>query len=222
MPSDAERSTVTSQYEDVARIARSSCSGDIPQIVDFLLRVDSLKEVTRQNPIATGIRRERTAEHSWHVSIACLLFIQYATEPVDVHRAMALAVVHDMPEILVGDTFVYGPGEAGRRMKEVSAVKTIASYLPHEEGVTIEEAWRDYEFCRTAEGRYVMALDILMPIFLNFAAGRCSSWAAHHVRASAVKSRVKSIRAYIPVLADLAEALIQEASTRGFLIADYS
>lgn len=190
---------------------------ELSSLLDFLGRMDELKHVHRQNPVSNGSRRENTAEHSWHVALACLLFTRYATEPIDPMRCMGLAVVHDMVEVVAGDTFVYGPAAAGRRMREERAIGALLRPLPVEEREALESGWREYEFTQTPEGKYVMALDVLLPIFMNLTAGDKSSWRRHSVSAAAVRHRVEGVEETIPALARVAYEAINKGIERGLL-----
>ena len=40
----------------------------LEQQIAFIVEIDRLKTVIRQNYLADGSRRENTAEHSWHVT----------------------------------------------------------------------------------------------------------------------------------------------------------
>jgi putative hydrolase of HD superfamily len=194
-----------------------SDDADLSQLLDFLGRMDELKHVLRQNPVSDASRRENTAEHSWHVALATLLFTRYAAEPVDAMRCAALAVLHDIVEVEEGDTFVYGPEVSSRRRREERALAVLLSALPPRERELLDEAWHEYEFTKTPEGRYVMALDVLLPIFMNLTAGNESSWRRHSVNAAAVRQRVDGVRSTIPDLARLADKAIDQAVTRGLL-----
>jgi putative hydrolases of HD superfamily len=191
--------------------------GELTDLVDFLLRIDNLKHVGRQNPTADGSRRERTAEHCWHVAVACLLFRRFASEDVDVERAAALAVLHDLPETEIGDTFVYSSAEETRRTREEDAMDRLLSTLPAEYADLLRKDWHEYEYGDSPEGRYVMALDILLPVLLNSAAPRESSWVQHGVTAKAVRRRVESVREVVPALAKLADEKIDRATEKGYL-----
>ncbi len=73
---------------------------ELPEEMRFLLEVEDLKEIERQNPLAKGDRRERVAEHSWHVAVAAILLQDFSdeSEAVDLGRAALLAVAHDVVE----------------------------------------------------------------------------------------------------------------------------
>jgi len=192
-------------------------SRDVARSVSFLLNLDRLKEVRRQNPIANGGRRERTAEHSWHVAVAAVIFAPFSAEPIDVGKAVQLAVLHDLPEVVVGDTFVYGPRVAARREREEHGLRALLATLGEPQAQQIHAAWSEYEYETTPEGRYVMALDVMLPVFLNLAAGHESSWIRHGVTADAVRGRIESVRSAIPELADAALEAVEEAVKGGLL-----
>ncbi|MEZ5249790.1 MAG: HD domain-containing protein [Ilumatobacteraceae bacterium] len=59
---------------------------DVERTIAFFMELDRLKGVERRNRLADGSRRENTAEHSWHLGMAALVFAGHATEPVDVAR----------------------------------------------------------------------------------------------------------------------------------------
>jgi putative hydrolase of HD superfamily len=190
---------------------------DAQEAVGFLLSVDGLKQVERQTPLVSGQRRERTAEHSWHLAVAVLCLHEYASDQLDLGRALELAIIHDLPELAVGDTFVFGANAESRRAREEPALKAMLSRQAGRAGVEIMEAWREYEYGTSVEGRFVMALDVLLPIFINLAAGRQSSWAKHQVLATDVRKRIDSVRQSTPLLAELADNAIDEAVTMGLL-----
>jgi 5'-deoxynucleotidase YfbR-like HD superfamily hydrolase len=202
---------------DVMKLTTGLEVGELTDLADFLLHIDGLKHVERQNPTADGSRRERTAEHSWHVAVACLLFRRFAVEEINVERATALAVLHDLPETEVGDTFVYSPAERTRRTREEDAMERLLAKLPAEDADLLRKDWHEYEYRDSPEGRYVMALDILLPVLLNSATPVKSSWKRHGVTAEAVRRRVDSVRAAVPALADLADEKIDRAMEQGYL-----
>jgi putative hydrolases of HD superfamily len=209
----------------VSRPTRNGSFNSLPRslgdrshpVVDLVVWFDRLKHVDRQNPTLTGGRPERTAEHSWHLAFAVYLLADYASEKIDVERAVLLAVLHDVPEALVGDTFVYGSEEASRRTREEAAIRELAARLPAELAADVVAKWQEYEFTRSAEGRFVMALDVLLPVLLNFSNIQCSSWVRHGVRADMVRERIKSVRDACPELADMASQLVDVAERDGDL-----
>ena len=145
--------------------------------IDFLLEADKLKGVERRNWLADGSRRENTAEHSWHLGIAAMVLAPFASEPVDVGRAVCMALVHDIVEIDAGDTFAYDQSEAAatKREREEAAADRLFGVLPEAMGEHFRDLWEEYERGDTSEARFVMAVDRSAPMLLNITEGG-SAW----------------------------------------------
>ena len=156
----------------------------------FFLEADLLKNVERRNRLADGSRRENTAEHSWHLGIAALVLAPFASEPVDVATAVAMALVHDIVEIDAGDTFAYddAEGAATKQAREEASADRLFGLLPTETGRRFREMWDEYERGDTPEARFVMAVDRLAPMMLNLAEG-ASTWREHGISRSRVIAR---------------------------------
>jgi putative hydrolases of HD superfamily len=139
----------------------------------FFLEIDRLKSVERRNFLADGSRRENTAEHSWHLGMAVMVFAQFANEPVDLATAIGMALVHDIVEIDAGDTFAYDQGAdaASKEAREQAAADRLFGILPPATGQRFRELWDRYERGECPESRLVMAVDRMAPMFLNMAEG---------------------------------------------------
>jgi putative hydrolase of HD superfamily len=163
---------------------------DVRAALRFFMEVDKLKGVERRNWLADGSRRENTAEHSWHLGIAAMVFAGFATEPVDLGRAVCMALVHDIVEIDAGDTFAYDTSELAdsKRAREEEAADRLFGILPAEMGDHFRELWEEYERGDTAEARYVMAVDRVAPMLLNTAEGG-SAWREYGITRSRVIAR---------------------------------
>ena len=81
--------------------------------ISFIIEIDKLKNIYRQNLVADGSRRENDAEHSWHLAVMAFLLAEYMPEPVDLLKVIKMVLLHDVVEIDAGDVFCYDP--AARR-----------------------------------------------------------------------------------------------------------
>ena len=155
---------------------------DLRATVEFFMELDRLKSVERRNFLADGSRRENTAEHSWHLGMAAVVFAPFAVEPIDVGRAVSMALAHDIVEIDAGDTFAYdeGEGAASKEAREQAAADRLFGLLPLERATYLRELWDEYERGDTPEARYVMAVDRMAPMLLNIAEGG-STWREHGI-----------------------------------------
>jgi putative hydrolase of HD superfamily len=194
---------------------QSAAADALSATLAFFMEADRLKGVERRNRLADGSRRENTAEHSWHLGIAALVMAPFASEPIDVPTAVAMALVHDIVEIDAGDTFAYdvADGAATKRDREVAAADRLFALLPAETGQRFRQLWDEYEAGDTAEARFVMAIDRLAPMMLNLAEG-ATTWREHGISRSQVIARngahiEKSLPAvWATVLADLEAAAL--------------
>lgn len=169
---------------------RPDDSLDIASTLAFFMELDRLKSVERRNRLADGSRRENTAEHSWHLGMAALVLIGHSSEAIDVGRAVAMALTHDIVEIDAGDTFAYDEGDdaATKEAREQAAADRIFGLLPPVMGSFLRELWDDYERGESAEARYVMAVDRMAPMLLNLAEGG-TTWREHGITRERVIAR---------------------------------
>jgi putative hydrolases of HD superfamily len=152
--------------------------------IGFLLEIDRLKSVVRQNPVADGSRNENTAEHSWHLALMAIVLAEHADHAVDVGKVVRMLLLHDLVEIDAGDTFVYlamdGDGRAEQEAREQLAAERIFGLLPHDQAAGLRAVWNEFEAASTPEAQFAKAVDRLAPMLLNRSAGG-GSWKRHAV-----------------------------------------
>jgi putative hydrolase of HD superfamily len=197
-------------------------ANDVAATLRFFMEADLLKGVERRNWLSDGSRREYTAEHSWHLGIAAMIFAAYATEPVDVGRAVCMALVHDIVEIDAGDTFAYDTSALNdsKRAREEAAADRLFGLLPDATGEMFREMWEEYERGDTPEARFVMAVDRMAPMFLNMAEGG-SAWREHDItRARVIQRNGTHIQPALPDVWALALAQLDAITASGDLPAE--
>lgn len=118
----------------------------------------ALKGIDRAGWLRVGIEHpESVAAHSWGL---CWLVCALCPPALDRGAALAIATVHDLAEARVGDLTPHdGVDKAEKRRREREAITAMLAPLPT--GDELLERWWDYELGRTAEGRWVKALDKL-------------------------------------------------------------
>ena len=106
-----------------------------------------------------------------------MVLAPFASEPVDVGRAVCMALVHDIVEIDAGYTFAYDQSEAAatKREREEAAADRLFGVLPEAMGEHFRDLWEEYERGDTSEARFVMAVDRSAPMLLNITEGG-SAW----------------------------------------------
>ena len=101
------------------------------QQVEFMLEIDALKHTLRQSVLLDHSRRENSAEHSWHLALAAMMFREYADGPdIDTGRVVRMLLLHDLVEIDAGDTFCYDDRGRWTKDREEQAADRIFGLLP--------------------------------------------------------------------------------------------
>ncbi len=161
----------------------------LAQQLRFLLEIDQLKEIRRQNYTLVGRRQETDAEHAWHVTIMAVLLAEHANTPVDLLRVVKMLLIHDLVEIDAGDTFAYDTaGAATQHEREARAADRLFPLLPTDQAAEYRALWDEFEARTTAEAKYAHAMDRVLPIFLN-SATEGAAWRKHGVTADRVHAR---------------------------------
>jgi putative hydrolase of HD superfamily len=156
----------------------------LDHVSTFLLELDKLKSVNRRTFINGGERVENSAEHSWHLAIACWAFAELLKEDFDLLKLLQLALVHDLGEIDAGDTFLYGSARGSAHIKERECVQRLASF-PGNPISNLLDTWEEQEAGNSKEARLLKVIDRLLPFMHNMTSeGR--AWRDHGIRKSQV------------------------------------
>jgi putative hydrolases of HD superfamily len=186
----------------------------------FLVEIDRLKTVLRQNLIADGSRQENTAEHSWHLAMCALVLAEHANEPVDVMRVVQMLLLHDLVEIDAGDTFVYADAAqmAAQEQLEQAAAQRIFGMLPIDQSARLRALWEEFEAKETPEAKFAKAVDRVQPMLLNLASGG-GSWERHGITADRPLALIdRTVPPGSTVLAEYAREVIRVSVEVGALL----
>lgn len=121
----------------------------------LLLEGMALKALDRAGWLRVGVERpESVAAHSWGVALLALL---RCPPDLDLSRVLALALIHDLPEVRAGDITPHdGLSREEKARREEEAARGIFAAHP-----ALLALWREYAENQTPEARYVHALDRL-------------------------------------------------------------
>jgi len=190
-------------------------SVSIPPLLGFLLELEELKRIERQNPLSSGERRETVAEHSWHLALATILLQDEVDVPFDTGYAVQLAVLHDVVEAFVGDTFAFGD-TSGQHKREHDAMQELRARTDLKSIHRLVDLWEQYERQESVEARFVKGLDALLPIAQNYHNPEHSSWLRHGVSAEKVFARLNN-HGEMGTLRAVGEEMITSAKEQGVL-----
>tara|TARA_B100001093_G_scaffold161346_3_gene153791 strand:- start:29682 stop:30221 length:540 start_codon:yes stop_codon:yes gene_type:complete len=117
---------------------------------DGLKEILGLKNVPRTGWVRSNVPSpESVAAHSWGMS---MLALKLCPPHLDLLRVISLCVVHDVPEVRVGDLTPHDDCSTKSEDEHAAMVSLSPEWVP-----LLEE----YELCHTAEAKFVKQLDKL-------------------------------------------------------------
>jgi putative hydrolase of HD superfamily len=187
--------------------------------LDFIVEVDKMKHIYRQNFIADGSRRENDAEHSWHLAIMSIILSEHVKEAsIDVLKVVKMVIIHDIVEIDAGDTFLYDvTHNLDKEEREEQSAKRIFGLLPSDQHEELQSLWQEFEARESLEAKYAAAIDGLHPLINNYIT-KGAGWIKHGVKAEDVIRKKLYIKSSAPLLWDYAHSLIIKSKEKGYLL----
>ena len=203
--------------EVVEQVARDTVGERLADELAFLHELDRLKTVERQSFVLDAVRRENTAEHSWHIAMLAAVLGEHLDADVDLARVVLLLLVHDIVEIDAGDTGIYDDSASGSKQeREEAAADRLYGLLPDDVGRRLRDAWEEYEDGQTPEAKAAKVFDRLAPLLQNLGSGGIA-WRRWGVDAARVRGVVAPIAAGAPELGRFVDAALDRAVADGLL-----
>ncbi|MCO7261482.1 HD domain-containing protein [Dickeya zeae] len=191
--------------------------GPMTDVVKFLMEIDKLKSVQRRSKVIGTDRQEDSAEHSWHFAVAVMSLAPYADDTIDLTRVLKMALIHDIVEIDAGDVLVYDlKAREAIQQQEQAAATRIFGLLPRPQHDQFLALWHEYEAGDSAEARFALMIDRVMPVLMNLHNGG-QSWVEHGIRLEQVLSRNDFIQDINPALWGYLKQHLEDAQAKGWL-----
>ena len=189
----------------------------LDQQLRFTAEIDKMTSILRRTMLIDASRRENDAEHSWHIAVMALIFEEYATQPVDVSRAVKMCVVHDLIEIYAGDTFAYDvAGNQDKAEREATAADKLFAQLPSEQDAEIRSLWEEFDAMQTPDAKYAACMDRLQPFLHNTLTGG-HTWVESGTNRTSVEKRMSVIKDFMPEVYKWVEQNLDNAVANGWL-----
>lgn len=187
----------------------------ISTITDFLLELDALKLVNRRTYIDGGTRVENSAEHSWHVAMACWSISRSFGIKLSEEKLLKLALVHDLGEIDAGDTFLYSTDRDDAHESERACVKRIEGHVGN--GISdLSELWEEQETGNSIEAKLLKTVDRLLP-FLHNISSQGKTWQESRICKSQVLNAHSFVADDFPEIHSWVLSKVQLAVQKGWL-----
>ena len=186
----------------------------------FLLEIDRLKTVLRQNVLGDQSRRENSAEHSWHLAVMALCLEEYAEPGINLLTVTKMVLLHDLVEIDAGDAFVHTPAaQEAQQKKEIAAAQRIFALLPADQGAAFQQLWTEFESGNSPEARFARVIDKVQPLLLIEATGAVT-WRNYGTTHTQILRKLEFIAKDAPKLWPRIQRVIDDAVASGALIRD--
>jgi len=133
------------------------------RLLSVILEANELKTIPRMGWRVRGVTSgESVAEHSFAVALICMLMADRIEEPVDREKLLMIALLHDLPEHMLGDIHAPAAKILGEEAKEEAELRILERLFDGiEEGPRYVKLWKEFAERSSVEGRLVRAVDKL-------------------------------------------------------------
>lgn len=129
----------------------------------FIELMDEMKSIERAIFLKNW-RRENNAEHSFHLAMMVLIFIEDFPE-LDSYKCLKMALLHDIVEVFAGDTVIFDAKmEATKEEREIKAIWQLEEVLWKDNFFFIKEIIEEYMKKTSLEAQFVNQIDKFQPI----------------------------------------------------------
>jgi putative hydrolase of HD superfamily len=154
--------------------------GGLGELLDRAIEFTALKDVERSGWVLREVSNpESVADHSWGTAQLCLLFAAHAAEDpslstFDPHRAVSMALVHDLAEVEVGDIprrMAAQDDQPNRETKarlEHAAIMRLTTADPADDEAggpvslhMVRDLWMEYEAASSGSARFVRDMNLI-------------------------------------------------------------
>src|SRR6056297_1491823 len=84
----------------------TALQSELTKVLKLLNLAEKLKFELRHSWLSNG-RQESVAEHSWRLALMVVLLAPHLGEPVNMEKALKMALIHDLVEAEAGDVPVF-------------------------------------------------------------------------------------------------------------------
>ena len=117
---------------------------------DNLLEMLELKQLSRTGWVRSGVENpESVAAHSWGMAV---LALRLAPKELNLERVLSLCLVHDLPEVRIGDLTPYDDTSNKAELEHKAMSDMAPQWL---------SLFNEYEAGETAEAKFVKQIDKL-------------------------------------------------------------
>lgn len=189
-------------------------NSDTKKILQFTYEIDKLKGVIRKIDLNHKLKKEDSAQHSWHTAMMVWVFAKDYEEKLDLEKAIKMALIHDLVEIYAGDVWFYDhKARVNKYQNEKKAAQKLFKFLPTKLRLEMMNLWLEFEERNTPESKLVQAMDKIQPILQNILTNG-KTWKNLKVTTDMVVDHKINFMKESPFLLKFFKYLLQEIKVR--------
>jgi len=137
---------------------------NLDDLLEFIKFTHEVRNVKRAILLETYKRQENDSEHMYQLALAAWFIIETNNLKLNKFKCVGMALLHDLAEGYAGDVSVHAPeAEIKAQLKrEAAAIKRIKRQWP--QFTSYAKLVDEYEEHITPEGKFVYALDKVLPV----------------------------------------------------------
>ncbi len=135
----------------------------VSRLLRIILEANELKSIPRMGWTVRGVRNgESVAEHSYAVALIALMMAERMSVAIDRGKLLAIALLHDLPEYMLGDIHAPATRMLGEDVKEAAEERILRRLFEGlEDGDRLVRLWKEFADRSSVEGRLIRAIDKL-------------------------------------------------------------
>ncbi|HOE90945.1 MAG TPA: HD domain-containing protein [Candidatus Cloacimonadota bacterium] len=127
----------------------------------FYQNIFQLKNLYRQGWLFAGLEKDKcesVADHTFSLAMLCLKYQSAFPEPLETEKMLIMALIHDLPESLVGDIIPAEMVSQGDKL-ELEIKSLIYLLKDYQNSESLYKIWLEFEAGSSPTGRYVKQMD---------------------------------------------------------------
>lgn len=129
----------------------------LQDLIKLLKISGTLKQTKRTGWVDIGVKQpESVADHTFGTAFLCMIYADL--ENMDALKLLRMALIHDLPEAVIGDLMPKQKNPETKE-KEETAIREILSLLPEGHRETFLAVWKEYKEGESREAKAVKQLD---------------------------------------------------------------
>lgn len=161
----------------------------------MLVPVSQLINLKEKEGRDATFRYEDVAGHCWHSILVAIELAPKIHARINLEHVMKMLAIHDLGEIIMGDTVWPKPKPSGIKEKDLLAQAVSGSELAEE----YKRLFHEFEECQTAEANFATAVDRLSACLVLLSTGDTMApqyWKAYGITRKKAEERWKLVSSH--------------------------